>query len=53
LLNVQTGEIVAPVTLMPGEDVVLVAVVLPSEEIWTGNQSFVQRRADLVLTTNP
>ncbi|MDH3719816.1 MAG: hypothetical protein OES79_16970, partial [Planctomycetota bacterium] len=53
LLNVETGEIVAPVTLMPNEDVVVVAVVLPTEEIWTGSQSFVQRRADLVFTAIP
>lgn len=50
LLNVENGEVVAPVTLMPGEEVVLVAVVLPTVEVWTGNQSFVQRQADLEFT---
>ena len=53
LLDVETGEVVAPVVLQPGAEVVLVAVVLPTVEVWTGNLSFVQRRADLLLTAIP
>jgi hypothetical protein len=53
LLSVATGDVVAPITLMPDETVALVAVVLPTEEIWSGNLSFAQRNADLVLSANP
>ena len=41
------------ITLLPGEDVVLVAVVLPTVQVWTGNLPMTLRAADLVLTPNP
>lgn len=53
LLDVASGDVVAPVTLMPNDDVVFVAVVLPTQEVWTDNLSFDQRVADLSFTVNP
>ena len=52
LLAVESGDVIAPIMLMPSDDVVFVAVVLPVQEIWSGNLSFEQRAADLVLTVN-
>jgi len=53
LLDVAGGEVVGPITVDPNNDVVLVAVVLPTEEVWTGNLSFDQKAADLKLTMAP
>lgn len=53
LLNVVSSDIVAPLTLMPGEEVALVGVVLPVQEIWTGNLNFEQKIATLELTPSP
>lgn len=53
LLDVASGEIVAPVDLMPNEEIVLVAIVLPNQEVWTGNLAFDQRVADLVFSSIP
>jgi hypothetical protein len=53
LLEVESGNVVAPVTLMPGEDIIFAAVVLPTQEVWTGNLSFDQRDADLLFSSNP
>lgn len=53
LLDVESGDVVAPIILMPNDDVVLVAVVLPDQEIWTGNLTFDLRAADLVFSMNP
>jgi len=38
---------------MPNDDIVLVAILLPAQEVWTGNLSFDQRVADLVFSANP
>jgi hypothetical protein len=53
LLDAASGDVVAPVTLMPNDNVVFVAVVLPNQEVWTGNLSFDQRVAVLEFTINP
>lgn len=53
LLDVAGGDIAGPIAVMPNEDVVLVAVVLPTQEVWTGNLSFDQRAADLLLAIAP
>lgn len=53
LLDVASGAVAAPVTLMPNDNVVFVAVVLPAVEVWTGNLSFEQRTADLTFTISP
>jgi len=53
LLDVAVTDVAGPVTLLPTEEVVLVAVVLPTQEVWTGNLSFEQKNADLVLTIAP
>ena len=53
LLDVAAGDIAAPITLGPAEDVVLVAVVLPTTEVWSGTLSFDLREADLELTAIP
>ena len=53
LLDVEAGDITAPITLAPAENIVLVAVVMPMSEVWSGNLSFVFREADLELTTFP
>jgi hypothetical protein len=50
LLDVGSGDVVGPITVTPNNDVVLVAVVLPTQEVWTGNLSFDQRAADLLFT---
>lgn len=52
LLDVANGHVIAPIMLMPNEEVILVAVVLPNQEIWSGNLSFELRGADLELTVN-
>jgi hypothetical protein len=49
LIDVATSTVSAPITLLPGEDIVLVAVVLPIEEVWTGNLSFDEKSATLEL----
>jgi len=53
LLDVASGDVVAPVTLLPSGEIIFVAVVLPTQEVWTGNLSSAQRVADLVFTLNP
>ena len=53
LLDVASGDIVAPVTLEAGAEVVLVAVVMPTQELWSGNISFDERQAVLSLETVP
>lgn len=53
LLDVGGGDVVAPLRLLPGEEIVLVAVLLPMEEVWSGNLDFNQRIADLDITSTP
>lgn len=53
LLDVANGDITAPITLAPDEFIVLVAVLTPTEEIWSGNLSFVERGASLEFVRFP
>ena len=53
LLDVSTGDVVAPVILEAGEEIALVAVVLPTQEIWSGNISFDEKQAELALAIVP
>lgn len=53
LLHVAGNDVAGPITVLPNSDVVLVAVVLPMQEVWTGNLSFDQRAADLQFTIAP
>ena len=49
LVDVSSGQIVAPIDLAPGESRVVFAIPLPIAEVWTGNLSFDERAATLDL----
>ena len=53
LIDAVTGSINAPVMLEPSDSIVLIAVALPSGEVWTGDITFDLNTADLMLDPTP